>query len=211
MQNAKPYEISKYLIMEAFQRVKANHGSAGIDGVSISDFEKNLKDNLYKIWNRMSSGCYFPPSVKLVEIPKSNGGKRPLGIPTVGYRVAQMAGVMIIEPQIEPCFHVDSYAYRPKRSAHDAIAKARECCWKYDWVLDMDISKFFDAIDHELLMKTVRLHTDCQWVLLYIERWLNVPYELKDGSVIDRDKGVPQGSVIGLVLANLFLHYVFDM
>lgn len=211
MQNAKPYEISKYLIMEAFQRVKANHGSAGIDGVSISDFEKNLKDNLYKIWNRMSSGCYFPPSVKLVEIPKSNGGKRPLGIPTVGDRVAQMAAVMIIEPQIEPCFHVDSYAYRPKRSAHDAIAKARERCWKYDWVLDMDISKFFDTIDHELLMKTVRLHTDCQWVLLYIERWLKVPYELKDGSVIDRDKGVSQGSVIGPVLANLFLHYVFDM
>lgn len=152
MQNAKSHEISKFLIMDAFKRVKANHGSAGIDGVSIEQFEKNLKDNLYKIWNRMSSGSYFPPSVKLVEIPKPNGDKRPLGIPTVGDRIAQMAAVMMLEPQIEPCFHEDSYAYRPNRSAHDAIAKARERCWKYNWVLDMDISKFFDSIDHELLM-----------------------------------------------------------
>ena len=190
MQGAKSFEISKQLVLEAYQKVKANRGSAGIDDVSIDEFEKDLKGNLYKIWNRMSSGCYVPPAVKLVEIPKSNGGKRPLGIPTVGDRVAQMVVVLTIEPSIEPHFHEDSYAYRKNKSAHDAIAKARQRCWSYNWIVDMDISKFFDTIDHTMLMKAVQKHTACKWALLYIRRWLTAPYELKDGTRIERDKGV---------------------
>lgn len=212
MQNesAKPISISKQLVYDAFLRIKTNRGSAGIDRVTIEDYEKDLRGNLYKLWNRMSSGSYFPPSVKLVEIPKSTGGKRPLGIPTVSDRIAQMVIVMLITPNIEPFFHEESYAYRPGRSAHDAVSKARERCWKYAWVLDMDISKFFDTIDHELLLKALKCHTQEKWVLMYIERWLKVPYEKLDGSQIDRVLGVPQGSVVGPVLANLFLHYTFD-
>lgn len=210
-QDTKPYAISRHLVMSAYERVKSNQGSAGVDGVSLTEFDEHLKDNLYKIWNRMSSGSYFPPAVKLVEIPKSGGGVRPLGIPTVGDRVAQMTAVLILQPLIEPCFHPDSYAYRPGLSAHAALSKARERCWKYDWVLDLDIRQFFDSIDHVLLMKAVRKHTDCPWILLYIERWLSVPYALPDGTLQSRTKGVPQGSVIGPLLANLFLHYAFDM
>ncbi len=210
MKQAKSFEISKQLVMEAYQRVKANRGSAGIDDVSILEFEKNLKANLYKIWNRMSSGCYMPPPVKLVEIPKSGGGSRPLGIPTVGDRVAQMAVVMTIEPFIEPHFHEDSYAYRRNRSAHDAIEKARQRSYTFHWVVDLDIKCFFDTIDHELLLKTLTRHVDCKWALMYIQRWLTVTYQLKDGTQVGRSKGVPQGSVIGPVLANLFLHYAFD-
>lgn len=210
MQKAKSFDISKHLVMEAWVRIKSNGGSAGIDKQSISDFEKNLKDNLYRIWNRMSSGSYQPSAVKLVEIPKSGGGKRPLGIPTVTDRVCQMVTVMVLEPTLEPIFHNDSYGYRPKRSAHDALNQARSRCWKYDWVLDMDIKGFFDNIDHDLLKKALSRHTDLKWVLLYINRWLVVPYETEKGEKIERFKGVPQGSVIGPVLANLFLHYAFD-
>lgn len=210
MKDAKSFEISKQLVMEAYKRVKANRGTSGIDDVTIADFESNLKGNLYKIWNRMCSGSYLPPAVKLVEIPKSNGGKRPLGIPTVGDRVAQMVVVMTIEPDIEPHFHEDSYAYRPKKSALDAVEKAKDRCYTFHWVLDLDIKGFFDNIDHELLIKALERHVKCKWAMMYIKRWLTVPYQLKDGTQVERTKGVPQGSVIGPILANLFLHYTFD-
>lgn len=210
MKDAKSFEISKQLVMEAYKRVKANRGTSGIDDVTIADFESNLKGNLYKIWNRMCSGSYLPPAVKLVEIPKSNGGKRPLGIPTVGDRVAQMVVVMTIEPDIEPHFHEDSYAYRPKKSALDAVEKAKERSYTFHWVLDLDIKGFFDNIDHELLIKALERHVKCKWAMMYIKRWLTVPYQLKDGTQVERTKGVPQGSVIGPILANLFLHYTFD-
>ena len=206
----KPFEIDRWLIQRAWLKVRENRGSAGIDKETIKQFDEHRADNLYKLWNRMSSGCYMPMAVRLVEIPKSNGGKRPLGIPSVTDRIAQQAAVMYIAPSLDPVFHPDSYAYRPNRSAHDAIAKARSRCFQYAWVLDMDISKFFDTIDHELLMKAVRLHVTERWVLLYIGRWLKVPYQMADGRQAERTMGVPQGSVIGPVLANLFLHYVFD-
>ena len=185
----KPFDISKWTVWEAYKKVKANKGAAGVDGQSIADFEKNLKDNLYKIWNRMSSGSYFPPAVKRVEIPKGDGCMRPLGIPTVGDRIAQMVVKMKLEPEIEPEFHEDSYGYRPNKSAHDALGKARERCWKYDWVIDLDIQGFFDNIEHELIMKAVKRHTNSKWILLYIERWLKAPVELADGTVEQRIKG----------------------
>src|SRR5215210_5474888 len=197
MQGAKTFEISKQLVMDAYQRVKANRGASGIDEVSIAAFEKNVKGNLYKIWNRMSSGCYMPPPVKLVEIPKSSGGKRSLGIPTVGDRVAQMIVVLTIGSFIEPHFHEDSYAYQKNKSAQDAITKARERCYRFHWIVDLDISKFFDTINHQLLLKALEKHISCKWALMYIQRWLTVPYQLADGSQVQRSKGVPQGSVIG--------------
>jgi RNA-directed DNA polymerase len=210
MKDAKSFKIEKQLVMEAFKRVKANQGSAGVDEVSILDFEQKLRDNLYKIWNRMSSGSYVPPPVKLVEIPKEDGGKRPLGIPTVADRVAQMVVVMTINPSIAPHFHEDSFAYQEKKSALDAVAKARERCQVFHWVVDLDIKGFFDNIDHELLIKAMEKHIECPWSMMYIKRWLKVPYQLEDGTLVKRNKGVPQGSVIGPVLSNLFLHYAFD-
>ena len=210
LNKARPFGISKRLVWEAFKRVKANHGAAGVDGESIAEFEKKLKNNLYRLWNRMSSGSYFPPPVRTVEIPKSNGGKRALGIPTVTDRIAQMVVKMSLEPAVDPHFHEDSYGYRPGKSATQAVGKARHRCWRYDWVLDLDIKGFFDNLDHALLMRAVCKHTDCRWIILYIARWLNAPMQSRDGSLVDRDKGTPQGGVISPLLANLFLHYAFD-
>ena len=211
MKDSKPYVVSKQVVMKAYKQVKANGGSAGIDGKNIEDFEKNLKGNLYKIWNRMSSGSYFPLPVKAVEIPKKAGGKRRLGIPTVGDRVAQTVVAMYLEPELEKIFHNDSYGYRPNISALDAVVQARKRCWKYNYVVEFDIKGLFDNIDHELLMKAVRKHTQEKWIILYIERWLKTPFITEQGEVIERKSGTPQGGVVSPLLANLFLHYAFDL
>ena len=207
---AKSFEITKREVWEAYKRVKANRGAAGGDGVTIAMFEQDLSKNLYRIWNRMASGSYFPPPVKRVDIPKGDGKTRPLGIPTMADRIAQMVVQRRLEPLLEPVFHAHSYGYRPGRSAHDALRAARNQCWRHDWVLDLDIKGFFDNIDWDLLMKAVRKHTDCRWVVLYIERWLKADVLMPDGTLMTRDKGTPQGGVVSPLLANLFLHYAFD-
>ena len=205
----KPFKIDKCLVYEAYKVVKSNRGAAGVDEQSIEQFEEDLTGNLYKIWNRMSSGTYFPPPVRAVPIPKKNGGERILGVPTVADRVAQMVVKQVIEPILEPIFLADSYGYRPKKSALDAVGVTRERCWKYNWVLEFDIKGLFDNIDHELLLRAVRKHITCKWALLYIERWLKAPM-VKEGTTIERHCGTPQGGVVSPILANLFLHYVFD-
>jgi RNA-directed DNA polymerase len=207
----KPFTIPKELVMTAFRVVKDNAGAAGVDKETIKQFESKLKDNLYKIWNRMSSGSYFPPPVKAVAIPKKSGGERILGVPTVSDRVAQMVVKLMLEPKLEPVFLPDSYGYRPKKSALDAVGVTRERCWKYDWVLEFDIKGLFDNIDHGLLLKALDKHTDCKWIRIYIERWLTAPLQLKDGTLVQRTRGTPQGGVVSPLLANLFLHYTFDV
>lgn len=210
MVSAKPYSIAKRTVWEAYQHVRANRGAAGIDDETIADFEQNLSKNLYKLWNRMSSGSYFPPPVKQVEIPKASGGTRKLGVPTVADRVAQTVVKLIIEPGLESIFHPDSYGYRPGRSAKQAVAITRERCWRHDWVVEFDIRAAFDQIDHRLLMKAVRAHIKEDWILLYIERWLVAPFETEDGALLARECGTPQGGVISPILMNLFMHYAFD-
>jgi len=206
----KPFCISKKSVMAAWERVKANKGAFGVDEESIEDFELNLKSNLYKLWNRMSSGTYFPPPVRAVEIPKSDGQTRLLGIPTVSDRVAQTVAKLYLEPLVEPTFHEDSYGYRPGKSALDAVGTARKRCWRQDWCIDLDIKGFFDNLDHELMMKAIKFHTDEKWIHLYIERWLKASLQREDGELIKREKGTPQGGVVSPLLANIFMHYAFD-
>lgn len=210
MTKAKSFNISKEMVWAAFKAVKVNKGAPGVDGQTIEEFEEDLGNNLYRIWNRLSSGAYFPPPVRRVEIPKRGGGIRELGIPTVGDRVAQAVVKMYLEPIAERTFHPDSYGYRPGRSAHQAVEQARRRCWTHDWVLDLDIRSFFDSLGHALMMRAVKRFTDCRWVLLYVERWLKADVQLSCGRVEKRQRGTPQGGVASPVLANMFLHLAFD-
>ena len=210
MNEAKPYSISKHVVMTAYKRVKANRGTYGVDEQSIEEFERNLKRNLYKIWNRMSSGSYMPKPVRAVAIPKKNGGTRLLGVPTVEDRVAQMVAKIYLEPKVEPLFYEDSYGYRPHKSAKQAVEVTRKRCWQNNWVLEFDIRGLFDNIRHDYLMKMVQRHTQEKWIWLYVQRWLVAPFQMEDGSIIPRTAGTPQGGVISPVLANLFMHYAFD-
>lgn len=212
--SGKPFRISKQEVWDAWVKVKGNKGAPGADGQSLAAFEKDLKGNLYKVWNRMSSGTYFPPPVRAVEIPKPHGGgTRVLGVPTVADRVAQTVAAARLEAVAEPLFHPDSYGYRPRRSALDAVAACRRRCWRYSWVIDLDIRKFFDSVPWDLAVKVVEAHTDhdTRWIVLYVKRWLAAPLQLPGGDLLERDRGTPQGSAISPVIANLFMHYAFDL
>ena len=208
---AKPFAIPKSMVWEAWRRVKANKGAPGVDGQDLAQFEADLRNNLYKIWNRMSSGSYFPPPVKAVEIPKPHGaGVRMLGVPTIADRVAQTVVAMHLEERADHRFHPDSYGYRPNKSAHQALAACRQRCWRYDWAIDLDVQKFFDTVSWDLVVKAVEAVTDCRWVLLYVKRWLAAPLVRPGGALEQRSKGTPQGSAVSPILANLFMHYAFD-
>src|SRR5512132_3636582 len=207
----KPFVIPKSMVWGAYRRVAANKGAPGVDGQALEQFEADLRDNLYVIWNRMSSGSYFPPRVRAVEIPKPHGGGvRVLGVPTIADRVAQTVVAMHLEERAEPRFHPDSYGYRPKRSAHDALEVCRQRCWKFDWLIDLDVQKFFDEVPWDLVVRAVEAVTDARWVLLYVKRWLAAPLQHPDGTLVERDKGTPQGSAVSPILVNLFMHYAFD-
>ena len=207
----KPFDIPKQQVWEAYRRVAANKGAPGVDSETLDEFESDLKNNLFKIWNRMSSGSYFPPPVRAVEIPKAHGGGvRLLGVPTIADRVAQTVVAMHLGERAEPRFHPDSYGYRPKKAAFDAVGVCRQRCWKRDWVIDLDVEKFFDSVPWDLIVKAVEAVCDTAWVLLYVKRWLAAPLQYPDGTLIERDKGTPQGSAVSPILANLFMHFTFD-
>jgi len=205
----KSYDIPKHLVWDAWLKVKRNGGAAGADGVTIEQFEERLKDRLYKLWNRMSSGSYFPGPVRAVEIPKK-GGTRVLGIPNVVDRIAQTVAVLVLEPNVERVFHDDSYAYRPGRSPLDAVGTCRERCWKQDWIVDLDVKAFFDSMPWDLMLRALERHTDQKWVRLYVARWLKAPMLMPDGTMVARVKGTPQGGPISPLIANIFLHHGFD-
>lgn len=205
----KQHPITKEMVLDAYKKVKSKKGSAGVDEQSLQDFGENLSGNLYKIWNRMTSGSYFPPVVKEVRIPKKTGGFRSLGIPTVSDRIAQQVIKSYLEPKVDSSFHSDSYGYRPRKSAHQALEKAVSRSGYYSWVVDLDIRGFFDNIDHTLLMKAVKRYTKEGWVLMYIERWLKAGVSW-NGEIAKRTNGTPQGGVISPLLANIFLHFAFD-
>jgi len=208
---SRPYPITKEQVWEAFKLVRGKGGSPGVDGITIEMVKANPEKHLYPVWNRLSSGSYFPPAVKRVEIPKADGKVRALGIPTVKDRVAQMVITKELEAIVEPHFSDSSFGYRPNKRAHDAIECARTNCWQYAWVIDMDIKGFFDTIDHGLMIRSLRHFTDAKHIILYAKRWLKAPIQLKDGTQIQNtEKGTPQGGVISPLLANIFLHIVFD-
>jgi RNA-directed DNA polymerase len=210
--HVKPFDIPKQMVWEAYRRVAANEGAPGVDRQTLDEFEEDLKNNLFKIWNRMSSGSYFAPPVRAVEIPKPHGGGvRVLGVPTVADRVAQTVVAMHLGERAEPRFHPDSYGYRPKKAAWDAVGACRERCWRRDWVIDLDVEKFFDSVPWDLIVKAVEVVTDTPWVLLYVKRWLAAPLQRPDGTLLERDKGTPQGSAVSPILANLFMHFAFDL
>ena len=208
--STKSFRIAKYAVWEAYPQVKANHGAAGSDGESLAAFAEQLKDNLYKLWNRLASGSYFPPPVKVVAIAKKEGGQRLLGVPTVADRIAQTVVKRALEPRVEPHFHRDSYGYRPGKSAHQALETTRRRCWRYAWVVKFDIKGAFDNLSHALIMKAVRHHTECKWILLYSERWLTAPLQYEDGRLEARTQGTAQGGVVSPLLMNLVLHYMED-
>jgi len=209
---AKGIPITRSMVWQAYKKVSKNKGSGGVDGISLKTYEVDLEDNLYQLWNRLTSGSYFPKAVRQVSIPKKDGSQRKLGIPTITDRIAQQVVKDYLEGSFEKVFHENSYGYRPLKSAHQALEQVRQNVWKQDWVIDMDIKGFFDEVSHELLMKALSKHVSENWVLIYIKRWLESPIETESKELVYRKgKGTPQGGVISPLLANLFLHYVFDI